>query len=55
VFGDIEVKLISIQWELKKLDEFDTINDLNELQLARRMALESQQWRWLGRKERLWR
>jgi len=55
VFGDIEEKLTSIQFELKKLDAFGSANDLNEMQLARRRALEAHQWLWLGRKERLWR
>lgn len=55
VFGDIDEQLASIQAELKKLDHLAATQELNVIQLARRCALVSQQWKWLGRKERLWR
>ena len=54
VFGHIDNKIQAFQKELGRLDMVAQTRSLQETEWSRRMAVQSQLWLWLTRKERYW-
>lgn len=50
VFGDIELKINLLELELEKVGGTSNDGSCNEVELARRLALQNKIWKWHKRK-----